>query len=238
MGAGDVAEALRAVSDELSVGRVARDELAERLAARGVSVGGGRMPRILMAAELCGLACVSGRIGRQFAYASMEDAAGPSGSLGRDEALARLAETYFSSRGPATASDFAWWSGLSAADAARGMESLGSGFERASCGGKAAAFRDSGSADVPERRTFLMPDYDEYVLCYRDRSAVSGLLPLGRKAPINADRDKRIAIVRGQICGEWTESGKGASASAFAPLTDGERSELDAAAARYAAFRS
>ena len=43
-------------------------------------------------------------------------------SLARDEALAELARRYFTSHGPATWRDFAWWSGLRAGDAREAIQ--------------------------------------------------------------------------------------------------------------------
>ena len=43
----------------------------------------------------------------------------------REEAICKLAKTYFTSRGPATLKDFAWWSGLNMKDAKLGISGLG-----------------------------------------------------------------------------------------------------------------
>ncbi len=43
----------------------------------------------------------------------------------RDEALATIALRYFRSHGPATRQDFAGWTGLTAADAERGIAAAG-----------------------------------------------------------------------------------------------------------------
>jgi hypothetical protein len=49
--------------------------------------------------------------GNQFTYALLDERVPPAASMERDEALLELARRYFSTRGPATAKDFAWWSG-------------------------------------------------------------------------------------------------------------------------------
>ena len=45
----------------------------------------------------------------------------------RDEALVTLATRYFSSHGPATLSDFVWWSGLRVKDARLAIDAAGAG---------------------------------------------------------------------------------------------------------------
>ena len=46
-------------------------------------------------------------------------------TLSRDAALAELTRRYFTSHGPAQLHDFAWWSGLTVADARAGLEMTG-----------------------------------------------------------------------------------------------------------------
>jgi len=62
--------------------------------------------------------------GRQFTYALLDERVPRSLALKRDEALAELARRYFTSHGPATVQDFAWWSGLPVADARSGIGML------------------------------------------------------------------------------------------------------------------
>jgi hypothetical protein len=47
-------------------------------------------------------------------YALLDERVPPIARLSRDEALAQLDRTYFTSRYPATLQNFVWWSGLSA----------------------------------------------------------------------------------------------------------------------------
>ena len=47
-----------------------------------------------------------------------------------DAALLELTRRYFVTRGPATLKDFAWWSGLTVADASRGVQIAGQSLER------------------------------------------------------------------------------------------------------------
>jgi hypothetical protein len=76
----------------------------------------------MMHAELEALICSGPRRGKQFTYALVDECAPASKPWLRDQALAQLARRYFASHGPALAQDFAWWSGLTVADAKLGIE--------------------------------------------------------------------------------------------------------------------
>src|SRR6185436_5743570 len=65
--------------------------------------------------------------------------------MGRDEALAELTKRFFTSRGPATIYDFAWWSGLSVSEAKKGIEMVKNKFKRESIDGKEYFFRSPAS---------------------------------------------------------------------------------------------
>lgn len=75
-----------------------------------------------MHAELDAIICSGARRDAQFTYGLLEERVPVTAQLERDEALLKLSLTYFSTRGPATAADFAWWSGLALADAKNGIE--------------------------------------------------------------------------------------------------------------------
>ena len=99
-----------------------RAELGVHLARAGVTAKGVRLAMITMHAELEGLICSGAYRGKQLTYALLAERAPRSRRLSRDAALAELTRRFFTSHAPATQRDFAWWSGLSIADAKRGLE--------------------------------------------------------------------------------------------------------------------
>ncbi|HEX4622788.1 MAG TPA: winged helix DNA-binding domain-containing protein, partial [Myxococcaceae bacterium] len=101
-----------------------RTELADALERSRIPARGQRLGHLMMNAELDGVV-VSGPLrGKQRTYALLDERAPHRRRLGRDEALAELALRYFTGHGPAQLEDFSWWSGLSPADARRGLESV------------------------------------------------------------------------------------------------------------------
>lgn len=199
---------VRALEAEGFLTRVA---LQAALAGSGVRAAGETLAYLVMHAELEGLICSGPRQGRQFTYALLDARAPGAKSMSRDAALAELSRRYFTSRGPASAQDFAMWSGLTLTDARAGIETLDRGFEQETIGARTYVFRPARSA--PESVAgfaFLMPDYDEYGMSYQDRSA---LFP-GTGARKSRDVTlayNRMIVVDGRIVGSWRRSLVGAS---------------------------
>lgn len=216
-----------------------RGELAERLQRAGLPMKGQRLAHLVMHAELEGLICSGPRRGRQFTYGLIAERAPEARPLSRDEALAALVRRYFQSHGPATARDFAWWSGLTAADARRGLEITGA--RSAAAGGltywtlgcdRRAAARDD--------RVHLLPIYDEYLIAYRDRVAVPHRAPASGSSPRDAVTFQHALVIEGQVAGTWRLARRPDSVQLqvvpVRPLTASETRALGPAVARYARF--
>lgn len=171
------------------------------------ATGTQRLAHIIMRAELDAIVCSGVRRGKQFTYALLEERAPRARRIQRDEALAELASRYFSTRGPATIQDFAWWSGLTVGDARKGVESLGSAVEHIAVNGRkywsaGSSVSTKGSPDAAH----LLPNYDEYFIGLKDRSAIQELVK-GRVVGLPGDMSfANIVVVGGQLAGGWTRS--------------------------------
>jgi hypothetical protein len=188
-----------------------RAALQTELARSGIEATGTRLAGIVIHAEQEGLICSGPREGRQFTYALLETRAPDARVLSRDAALAELSRRYFTTRGPATAHDFACWSGLTLADARAGIESLGSGFERETADGKAWVFRPPRTTlRGAEGTAFLLPDYDEYGMSYEDRRELLPSATETKSRRITLAYNRMI-VVDGKIAGSWRRSAGGGS---------------------------
>jgi hypothetical protein len=217
-----------------------RAGLQTELARASIEAAGTRLAGIVIHAEQEGLICSGPREGRQFTYALLETRAPNARILSRDAALAELSHRYFASRGPATAHDFACWSGLTVTDARAGIETLGSGFERETVDGKTWVFRPPGATRRrAEGSAFLLPDFDEYGMGYKDRAA---LFPATRAAESGRVTlaYNRMIVVDGRIVGSWRRSPAGSSVGIetdyIVPLNRGRLKAVAQAARRYLAF--
>ena len=175
---GVAARAGAAFAAELAGGRhLTRPELGRALSGAGISPEGQRLPHLLLRAELDQLIVSGPRRGKEFTYALLEERAPKVPAMDRSEALTELTLRYFRSHGPAQVQDFTWWSGLTAGEARRGLTLAGAALEHRVVEGKdywsdAAADGASSAAVVAH----LLPNFDEYTVGYRDRSA---LMPAG-----------------------------------------------------------
>jgi len=218
-----------------------RTDLQSALQDAGIEAAGQRLAYIIMQAELDGLICSGPRIGKQFSYALLEERVAPQAPLNRQEALVELVRRYFSSRGPATLQDFSWWSGLTLQDAKTGVSALGAQLHRATIDQKEYIFPDQPLASVPgERSTFLMPDYDEYGISYKDRSA---LFPAHKEKMIpagNGSFQGHLLVVDGVAGGLWQRNPAGnrlpERIQPFFDWSKPQKQAVDRAVERYTAF--
>jgi winged helix DNA-binding protein len=203
-----------------------RNELSTVLMRARVPVlGDQRLGHLLMRAELDAVICSGPRRAKQYTYALLDDRVAASSSIDRDEALAKLAKIYFATRGPATSVDFAWWSGLTMSDARKALDFVGSELDRQVVAGPSA---------------HLLPNFDEYFVAYKDRSAPlqrlnkAGIYPRGQDVLANA------VIVDGQFVGTWKRRLKNdcvfLEINLLARLTRVERQNVAASAEKYGDF--
>ena len=172
--------------------------------ARVDATGSGRLGQLLMRAELEGIVCSGARRGKQSTYALLDERAPPAAPLGRDEALLDLTGRYFATRGPATLQDFAWWAGLTVADASRGVEIAERRLERQVIGDETYWLEP---AARPRRKrsptAHLLPNYDEYFIGFKDRSAFGERLSLAEDAMMGDALRAHVIVVDGQLVGGW-----------------------------------
>lgn len=208
-----------------------RFELRSALAAAGIEADGPRLAHLLMHAELEALVCSGPRRGAQHTYALLEDRAPAARALERDEALPALTLRYFTSHGPASAHDFAWWSGLTVTDARAGLAAVGDRLERAD-----GWFAAPGAFDLESATegALLVPMYDEATIAYRE-----GRIVLARQPP-RTGLIQRPIVVDGRTVGSWKRVQRGRAVTIEAMLLRrlgrAGRRALEAAVERYARF--
>ena len=219
-----------------------RAELSQVLRRARIGVTSGqRLGHLVMRAELDGLICSGARRGKQFTYALLEERVPPTPALDRDEALLELAKRYFMTRSPATANDFAWWSGLTVADATKGIRMAGPHLEREIVDGQTYWFdasQRSRSKQLPTAH--LLPNYDEYFIGFRDRSAIGQRLKSTEIVTGGDALTAHVVVVDGQLVGGWKRTLEKRSVvvelKLLTQLTAAEERAVAAAAEAYGRF--
>lgn len=209
-----------------------RAELSDAIEQGGVPVtSSDKLMRLVMRAELDAVICSGPRRGKQFTYALFDERVPAAPALTRDESLLELTRRYFATRGPATLHDFAWWSGLTVADAKRGVEMTGKELTSASHDGTDHWFIDR-PVPRPPASAFLLPNYDEYFIGYKNRVAFARRLG-SAAALIGGDaRVTHVVFVNGELVGRWTRAARDdepVEVTLEAKLTPAERTRVAAA---------
>jgi hypothetical protein len=186
-----------------------RAELRPALERLGIGeVSGQRLAHVMMQAELDAIVCSGPVRGKRFTYGLLDTRAPRAITKTRDEALADLTRLYFATRGPATASDFGWWSGLLAVEIKRGLEMVGKELEHVTIGTRTYWMRPGAREAKARASAHLLPNYDEYFIGHKDRSAIGQRIGSAKLVTGGSALIGNVAIVDGQIVGGWKRSVK------------------------------
>jgi len=231
----------KAIQQAMESGKqLTRDEIAEALEQAGIATNEQRFIHIMMQMELIGLVCSGGRQGKQFTYALLDERVPPTKPFDRQEAVIALADRYFTSHGPATLQDYVWWSGLTVTDARTGLEAVKHKLNSADLNGNTYWF--AAQENLPKSKSpgaFLLPNYDEYIVSYKDRSTTISASDLNKADPRGTIFNHTL-VVNGKIIGIWKRTiGKtkvDIELIPFAPLSKVNQAAIAAAANRYTRF--
>jgi hypothetical protein len=231
----------KAIQQAMEGGKqLTRDEIAEALQQAGVATNEQRFIHIMMQMELIGLVCSGGRQGKQFTYALLDERVPATKPFDRQEAVIALADRYFTSHSPAALQDYVWWSGLTVTDAKTGLEAVKHKLTSADLNGNTYWFAEQENLTKSKSPgAFLLPNYDEYIVSYKDRSATISASDLNKADPRGTIFNHTI-IANGKIIGIWKRTiGKtkvDIELIPFAPLSKVNKTAIATAAKRYARF--
>ena len=180
-----------------------RTQLQEALAKKKIKADGMRLAYIMMQAELDCVICSGPRIGNQFSYALLDERTPSVEHVNNKEALGRLMNRFFESRGPATLHDFIYWSNLTMKEAREGLTLLDKKFVREKVNIHEYIFvATEPKKDNDVQHSFLMPDYDEYGMSYKDKSFMVDKNWVNKPGRDNTGNPHFI-IMNGMVVGTW-----------------------------------
>jgi DNA glycosylase AlkZ-like len=221
--------------------RLTRPEMYALFARGGVSPASQRGIHILARLAQEGLICFGPHREKQPTFTLLEEWVPAAQRLDREEALGRLAERYFTGHGPATVHDFAWWSGLTMADARTGIAASARRLMTEQIDGD-THWISRGVRSAATRRPLvqLLPAFDEYLVAYKDRRSVLAAAPARKGAPIPMGMLSPVVVVNGAVVGTWkrtlAKDRVVVTPSLFVKLGRSELRALAAAAERYGRF--
>lgn len=139
-----------------------------------------------------------------------------------DELMRRLVVTHLWGRGPAQASDIAWWSGHTRAAIARGVAAAGDAVVEVSVAGQPHLMLSEAAEEAaanpkarPPQGPIALPAFDEYLMGYGDRTLV--LDPVAEPelfaliGPTKNGLVNRATMKAGRIVDTWDEDHPAAS---------------------------
>ena len=231
----------RLITDALRGGNhLTRKELGEVLARAGIEATGNKLGYAIMWAEVHAVIANGAMRGKQHTYALVEERAPDAVELAPDEALAELTRRYFTSHGPATVKDFAWWSSLTVTQIKRGIALLGSELASEVVEGRTYWYAPSPPpAPEPAGTVHLLQAYDEYIVAYTESRDV-GNIAARAFAIANENTLVQAVVLDSQVVGVWRRvverAGIRAEINLATKVTRSQRAAIEAGFARYATF--
>ncbi len=198
-------------------GPLTRRELMDRLSERGIELNERTQApyHLIHYAAMRGLVCIGPeRENGESTYVLLEKWSGKVRQGTKAQSLARLAGRYLQGYGPAGIDDFAYWTGLTMADARAAFKvfSGDAGLAEALVGGRSLFLppgyqRIPGKAAPRERVVRLLPAFDSYLLGYGDRGL---LIDQARRGEIyHGGQVVPAVVVDGEIAGTWRYERRG-----------------------------
>jgi hypothetical protein len=214
-----------------------REQLRARLQDAGLPAAGPALTTITASAEAMALICSGPLAGAEQTHALVRERAPRARRLDRDEALAEIAQRYFTGHGPATDRDLAYWATLTITEVRRGLAAVGDRLASFEHDGR--TFWHAIDTDPPAMTgsAHLLQILDEMYRGYQDsRWVLDAAQLVGRERETSTG----IALLDGQIGAAMTRRIAPKEVvfdlAPFRALDACERAALDVVAARYGQF--
>jgi hypothetical protein len=188
-----------------------------------------------------GLICFGARKGKQPTFTLLEEWIPAVKAKADDAAMAEFTLRYFTSHGPATVQDYAWWTGLTATEAKAAHELVKSSLVSETIQGITYWMTsDHVATKTKSTGVYLLPGFDEYLVGYTNRTPA-----------IDTTRFKQIAgngngilsstiVINSQVVGTWKRTIQKETVTIetnpFESFTKTQKSAITAAAKRYSKF--
>lgn len=187
-----------------SRGWLKRSEIMAAWEDAGVITTGQRGYHALFHLAMRGMICIGPQIEKEQGVGLCAEVLPPQRKVEGDEARAEIALRYLRSHGPASINDFVWWTGWTKVQAQRAIADNGHALESRTVEGVEYWFTE----DIADRFTnaadpFLLAGFDEFLIAYRDRSAVLDAAHAGKVVPGGNGIFQPFVVDRGAVVALW-----------------------------------
>lgn len=221
--------------------QLTRKEVYEVLERGKVSATSMRGLHILGHLAQEGLICFGARNGKQPTFTLLEEWIPPVKEQAADVAMAEFTLRYFTSHGPATVPDFAWWTGLSATEAKAAHELVKSSLVSETVQGITYWMTgDSAATQTKSPGVYLLPGFDEYLVGYTNRTPAIDIARFKQIAGNGNGILSSTIVINSQVVGTWKRTIQKDTVTIetkpFESFNKTQKSAIAAAAKRYSKF--
>jgi len=232
----DHANVLAFLREELAAnGPMTRAEIGDAFRSAGLPSDGQATPHLLRTTSLLGVSCFGPERDGDATHILIDD------WIPRSDAPpnpgAELARRYFNAYGPATQSDFRWWTGLPAADTRQCLQAASKDLTEVDVDGQAmwmsqdALDRLSDVLEGPHDVMRVLGPFDPYIVGYakRDLDVPDHLL---KRVNAGGGMLRPCVLIDGRLVATWDRRrrarGLSVRVTCFEELSDDARSQLEA----------
>lgn len=184
--------------------QIDRSALLQLMEEEGIHTGNQRGYHILWNSAYQGLICFGPMNGKQQTFVLLDEWVDHVRELSYEESVCELALRYFTAHGLTTVQDFAGWAGITLTDARRGLDAVRGELHAELINGSEYFMSSDRLAPTDEEPSvYLLPGFDEYILGYKDRSAVLEPEYASLIVPGNNGIFLPTIVVNGRVVGIW-----------------------------------
>ncbi|MYC01788.1 MAG: winged helix DNA-binding domain-containing protein [Chloroflexi bacterium] len=232
----DHGKALRFLREELALkGPMTRAEISDAFRSAGLPSDGQATPHLLRSTSLLGVSCFGPERNGDTTHVLIDDwlpQADPPPDPG-----AELARRYFAAYGPATQSDFRWWSGLPAADTRRCLQDASEDLTEVVVDGQRMWMSADGAdrigevLDGPQDVLRALGPFDPYIVGYarRDLDVPDHLL---KRVNAGGGMLRPCVLIDGRLVATWDRRRRARGLTVrvlcFEELTDDAQAQFEA----------
>jgi hypothetical protein len=221
--------------------QLTRKEVYDILERGKIATGNTRGLHILGYLAQTGLICFGARKGKQPTFTLLDEWIPATKLPQQDEAIAAFALRYFTSHGPATLQDFAWWTGLSITEVKAAHDAIKSKLVQETVQGNTYWMAADNPKVKPKTTSvYLLPGFDEYLLGYTNRSAAIDTVRFKQIAGTGNGILSSTVVINSQVVGTWKRTVAKDTAmmelKPFASFTKTQKTAIASVAKKYSAF--